>query len=72
MTPAPASPPPPLSAIGAWAWRLAPLFAVIAAATVWNLWSTAGEDHEAIRDGLHARSAQWQIIKQITGRSVAR
>ena len=64
--------PSQLHSLAAWAWRLLPLFAVIAAAMVWNVWSTAEDDELAIRTGLQTRSAEWEFVKQITGKTLSK
>ena len=49
-----------------------PLFALIAAAAVWNLWSTAEDDELMIRTALEARAEEWIFVKQITGKLLAK
>ncbi len=55
-----------------WAWRLLPLFGLIAAAVVWNVWSTAEEDEMAIRSALQTHAAEWDYVKRITGKSLSK
>jgi hypothetical protein len=45
---------------------------LIAAATAWNLWSTAEEDEWTIRTALEARAGEWAFVKKITGKTLSK